>query len=102
MSKSIQKPPSDAKPTVQAKKYSPFSVSDSNAIECQYQKLLEAAEVESSTATGSNSHKRGASAASTTDQEHHVPVNEDFLFNVNIEKRELEPAYWLGPIYEGV
>lgn len=29
-----------------------------------------------------------------------VPVNEDFLFDVNIERRELAPVYWLGPIYE--
>lgn len=29
-----------------------------------------------------------------------VPVNEDFLFDVNIDKRELAPAYWLGPIYD--
>lgn len=30
-----------------------------------------------------------------------VPVNEDFLFEVNIEDRELAPVYWLGAIYEG-
>ena len=29
-----------------------------------------------------------------------VPVNEDFLFDVDIEERELAPAYWLGPIYD--
>ena len=29
-----------------------------------------------------------------------VPVNEDYLFDVDIEHRELAPAYWLGPIYE--
>ncbi len=29
-----------------------------------------------------------------------VPVNEDFLFDVGIERRELAPVYWLGPIYE--
>ena len=29
-----------------------------------------------------------------------VPVNEDFLFDVDIEKRELAPTYWLGPVYE--
>lgn len=28
-----------------------------------------------------------------------VPVNEDFLFDVDIEHRELAPTYWLGPIY---
>ncbi len=29
-----------------------------------------------------------------------VPVQEDFLFDVDIEQRELSPLYWLGPIYE--
>lgn len=29
-----------------------------------------------------------------------VPVNEDFLFDVDVEKRELAPTYWLGPIYD--
>ena len=29
-----------------------------------------------------------------------VPVHEDFLFDVDIERRELSPVYWLGPIYE--
>lgn len=29
-----------------------------------------------------------------------VPVNEDFLFDVDIEERELAPAYWPGPVYE--
>lgn len=29
-----------------------------------------------------------------------VPVNEDFLFDVDVQNRELAPAYWLGPIYD--
>jgi hypothetical protein len=29
-----------------------------------------------------------------------VPVHEDFLFDVDIEKRELAPVYWLGPIFQ--
>lgn len=29
-----------------------------------------------------------------------VPVNEDYLFDVDVEKRELAPAYWLGPVYD--
>lgn len=29
-----------------------------------------------------------------------VPVQEDYLFDVDIERRELLPVYWLGPIYE--
>ena len=76
------------KPASVAKKLVPFSVSDSQAIETAFQEL------------------------DTTDDIHQtvndspvpritkVPVNEDYLFDVVIEKRELEPAYWLGPIYE--
>ena len=29
-----------------------------------------------------------------------VPVNEDYLFDVNVDERELTPAYWLGPVYD--
>ncbi|KAG1466118.1 hypothetical protein G6F56_004752 [Rhizopus delemar] len=29
-----------------------------------------------------------------------VPVNEDYLFEVNISKREISPVYWEGPIFE--
>lgn len=29
-----------------------------------------------------------------------VPVNEDYLFDVDIRKRELSPVYWLGPAYD--
>ena len=29
-----------------------------------------------------------------------VPVNEDYLFDVEIETRELAPSYWLGPVYD--
>lgn len=29
-----------------------------------------------------------------------VPVNEDYLFDVDIKERELAPAYWLGPVYD--
>ena len=28
-----------------------------------------------------------------------VPVNEDYLFDVHIRKRELASAYWEGPVY---
>lgn len=27
-------------------------------------------------------------------------MNEDFLFDVDVDRRELAPAYWLGPIYD--
>ena len=29
-----------------------------------------------------------------------VPVQEDYLFDVDIEKRELGPVYWMGPIFD--
>lgn len=29
-----------------------------------------------------------------------IPVNEDYLWDVHIEKRELEPAYWIGPVHD--
>jgi hypothetical protein len=29
-----------------------------------------------------------------------VPVQEDYLFDVDVERRELLPVYWLGSIYE--
>ncbi|CAH1756923.1 9712_t:CDS:10 [Entrophospora sp. SA101] len=29
-----------------------------------------------------------------------VPCNEDYLFEVDIDKRELSPVYWAGPSYE--
>lgn len=34
------------------------------------------------------------------DQTFKVPVNEDYLFDVDVERRELAPAYWLGPVYD--
>ncbi|KAI7898419.1 uncharacterized protein BX663DRAFT_262258 [Cokeromyces recurvatus] len=29
-----------------------------------------------------------------------VPVNEDYLFQVNLLKREISPIYWEGPVFE--
>ncbi|CAG8683263.1 5718_t:CDS:10 [Dentiscutata erythropus] len=29
-----------------------------------------------------------------------VPCNEDYLFEVDVDKREIQPVYWSGPIYE--
>lgn len=77
-----------SKPSLVPKKFTPFSASDSISIESAFQKL---ANRDASAQTGVND----ASAKVTR-----VPVNEDYLFDVVIEKRELEPAYWLGPVYE--
>ncbi|KAF9766735.1 hypothetical protein IL306_000821, partial [Fusarium sp. DS 682] len=106
------------KPSAQPKKYNPFSSSDSKSLETEYQKLLEELEDARSQAPGSMqlaSRKRKADATddSTGEIENQdggpsesqptgvrVPVNEDFLFDVDIESRELAPVYWLGPVYD--
>ncbi len=67
------------------KKLVPFSTTDSQAIENAFQSL-----------DNDDTFPDSSSGPTTT----RVPVNEDYLFDVHIEKRELEPAYWLGPIYE--
>lgn len=78
-------PEEKAKPPAIPKKLVPFSSTDSQAIEKAFQSLDR----------GGQSQSDGSEPTSTK-----VPVNEDFLFDVHIEKRELEPAYWLGPVYE--
>ncbi|KAI0407667.1 DDHD domain-containing protein [Xylaria palmicola] len=116
--KSRKKEPDNAKPTV-PKKFAAFSKVDSRSLESAYQRLLEEMESERGkgisgqhTRTRSSSHRsRGVPAEdapnTSLDEEAsgplsglRVPVNEDFLFDVNIENRELSPVYWLGPIYE--
>ncbi|KAI5462748.1 DDHD domain-containing protein [Mariannaea sp. PMI_226] len=103
-----------AQPPAQPKKFAPFSASDSKSLENEYQKLLEALE---STRTpdvrdirqfsrkrkvdsGNLTPTPSASEASDSVDTVHVPVNEDFLFDVDIKARELSPVYWLGPVYE--
>lgn len=48
--------------------------------------------------------KNAKGGVTNTSQEEHqgvrVPVHEDFLFDVDIERRELSPVYWLGPIFQ--
>jgi hypothetical protein len=95
------------------KKYNVFSTSDSKALEAEYQKLLEKKESARSQTPGSTratTRKRKAEAtggaADDISDSHltgtRVPVNEDFLFDVDIESRELAPVYWLGPVYDGM
>lgn len=92
------------------KKFSAFSASDSNSLESSYQRLLEAAEAGSGqepASEGARSTQPGISGPEPDKDSGSkaaavkVPVNEDFLFDVDIEQRELSPVYWLGPIYEG-
>jgi len=96
-----------------------FSKEDNASIEAAYQKILEDLEDERSSGSRRktlNKRKRtaGSQDAPNTNfqeldhiggegEEHkgvRVPVNEDFLFDVDIEERELAPAYWLGPVYD--
>ena len=74
-----------SKPPAIPKKLVPFSTTDSQAIENAFQAL-------------DRGDESAADAPAPTSTR--VPVNEDYLFDVHIQKRELEPAYWLGPIYE--
>lgn len=99
------------------KKYVSFSKNDSKSLETAYQQLLERVEDERGKVSV-NRHMRSSSlrlretpiesAPNTTIDEDRtgrpdavrVPVNEDFLFDVDIEQRELAPVYWLGAVYE--
>ena len=106
------------KSTPLPKKFVAFSPCDSRAIESAFQKLAdeddEAARKESSTADLGAPHgsraqpvseggSKNTSIDDSTGKEQggrvKVPVNEDFLFDVDVENRELAPSYWLGPIY---
>lgn len=77
-------------------------------MEARYQKLLEAAEEKNGPLLNSPKRPvkrpRSGKLSSLGDAEGHtrVAVNEDYLFDVDIEERELAPIYWLGPIYEGI
>lgn len=90
-----------------------FSLHDSRSIEAAYQGLVEEDEdTEDARRGGKDSragletsdNKENTSINEAGDLEQggrvKVPVNEDFLFDVDVEKRELAPVYWLGPIYE--
>jgi hypothetical protein len=79
------------KPFPPAKKFIPFYIKDSQSIEKAFQQLLQQ---EAKDATDNT--KENEPAQSTVK----VPVNEDYLYDVDVEKRELGPTYWLGPIYE--
>lgn len=100
------------KPAATPKKYAAFSITDSKAIEAVFQRLLDEddhasdskhnpqlddkilkdSRVESSDGKTNTNAKNGKASR--------VPVNEDYLFDVDVEARELAPAYWLGPVYD--
>ncbi|KAL2001433.1 hypothetical protein VTN02DRAFT_1769 [Thermoascus thermophilus] len=82
-----------SKPLPPPKKFVPFSVKDSQSIEAAFQQLAD--EEDANDATERKNHMKEAERDSVK-----VPVNEDYLFDVDVKQRELSPAYWLGPVYE--
>ena len=90
----LEQPPKEkAKPQPPPKKLVPFSLSDSQAIEAAFQNQYDRQE-------SSESPQQPSSPSRKDIRSSRVPVNEDYLFDVDIEKRELEPVYWEGPIYD--
>ncbi|KAK2802506.1 hypothetical protein FQN50_007312 [Emmonsiellopsis sp. PD_5] len=79
------------KPQGPPKKFVPFSTRDSQAVEAAFQNLADREDSRDSP---------GTRDTTSTSEPVKVPVNEDYLFDVDIQKRELAPAYWIGPIYE--
>ncbi|KAK0109026.1 hypothetical protein ONS96_002860 [Cadophora gregata f. sp. sojae] len=107
----------NAKPPGVPKKFVPFSLHDSRSIETVYQKLADeyddpirdARQKADDYASGMSTSASGKKPNTSIDEagqdtnaggKIRVPVQEDFLFDVDIEQRELSPLYWLGPIYE--
>ena len=101
------------------KKYSAFSHRDSKAIEVAFQKLLDKEPIQQLSRPPSRhgeSPQQKSRPSADTGLKHEassiglgksnesdsirVPVNEDFLFDVDVQRRELGPAYWLGPVYD--
>lgn len=86
----------------------PFSTRDSRSIETAFEQLVERENSATLTESQENSPEtrpmQNSSINDSTSIEKgglvKVPVNEDFLFDVDVEARELAPAYWLGPIYD--
>ena len=83
----------EAKQLAPPKKFVPFSSKDSESIETTFQKFSEL-ELGGEDPKHGDDHDRGRSTSAK------VPVNEDYLFDVDVDRRELSPAYWKGPIYE--
>ncbi|KAK3395263.1 DDHD domain-containing protein [Podospora didyma] len=106
----------DKKPLGQPKKYVAFSPEDTRAIESAYQLKLQEIEDGRRSVTGARAGSKRPRTISGPPEDNtsfaavnegdrkregtRVPVNEDFLFDVDIEERELAPVYWEGPVYE--
>ena len=84
------------------KKFAAFSIRDSKRCEAAYQKLLDEGQHDPDAGDDlASQHTKLGDGAGNPCARHGpvVPVNEDYLFDVDIEDRELKPAYWRGPIY---
>jgi hypothetical protein len=86
----------EEKPLAPPKKYAAFSKTDSKAIEAAFQKLIETED-----RAGIPQQQPNKSLDEPGRSESiKIAVNEDYLFDVDVEKRELGPSYWLGPVYD--
>ncbi|KKK23247.1 hypothetical protein AOCH_001193 [Aspergillus ochraceoroseus] len=83
----------DSKPPPSPKKFVPFTPKDSHSIEQAFQRISDI-EIEREEA------HYNRPVDTTRDVSVRVPVNEDYLFDVDIQRRDLSPAYWTGPVYE--
>lgn len=95
-------------------KFVPFGPRDSRAIEAAFQKLSNEEDILESTKynraaaidlmSGGDIGDMGDADSTSIDalksQNAAVAVNEDYLFDVDIKKRELAPVYWKGPVYD--
>ncbi|KAF2134869.1 DDHD-domain-containing protein [Dothidotthia symphoricarpi CBS 119687] len=87
------------KPLPKPKKWIPFSTNDSRAVEAAFQHTADkadAAELRKGIGSSATPNQPSQDAPTPTK----VPVNEDYLYDVEIETRELAPTYWLGPVYD--
>ncbi|RPA76040.1 hypothetical protein BJ508DRAFT_242805, partial [Ascobolus immersus RN42] len=97
----------NAPPVKKPKQYVAFTALDSAAIEDAYQKLIaeeDAAlanpKTEADLSHGIEGLGLTAQEVEAREKERRVPVNEDYLFDVDVKRRELVPAYWVGSTYD--
>lgn len=86
----------ETKPLPPPKKFVPFLLKDSQSVEDAFQRLIRCEDRSNATEPPSDSQTQFKNSDATIK----VPVNEDNLYDVDVDKRELSPAYWLGPVYE--
>lgn len=106
------------KTSAKPKKWNPFSPEDSKSIETAFHEMSDEddragltgdeaghAPGDLGTSTPPKRHDTNANTSIDPGKHNRVPavkvaVNEDYLFDVEVKRRELGPAYWVGPIYE--